>query len=70
MIMHFGHNGPYIPTAKCAIQIHTNTLTESEGLMAASSIPNSLPQAAPIRREGMKTPADTVSPYVQQARKK
>lgn len=38
--------------------------------MAESRIPHSLPQAAPISRDGMKTPADTVRPYVQHARKK
>lgn len=35
-----------------------------------SRIPNSRPHAAPRRRDGIKTPADTVKPYVQQARKK
>lgn len=35
-----------------------------------SRIPKSRPQAAPISREGMKTPADTVRPYVQHASKK
>ena len=46
------------------------TLTEPLEGMAASRIPNSLPQAAPMSRDGMKTPADTARPYVQQAKKK
>lgn len=42
---------------------HTDTLTESEEEeKEASSIPNNLPQAAPISRDGMKTPADTARP--------
>jgi len=35
-----------------------------------TAIPNSLPQAAPITREGMNTPLDTLRPYVITARKK
>lgn len=38
------------------------TLTEPLEVMAASSRPNSLPQAAPISSDGMKTPADTARP--------
>lgn len=41
---------------------HTHTLTEPVEVMEASSIPHSLPQAAPISSEGMKTPADTARP--------
>lgn len=33
-------------------------------------MPKSRPQAAPMSSEGMKTPADTVRPYVQHARRK
>jgi hypothetical protein len=35
-----------------------------------SMMPISRPHAAPMSSEGMKTPADTASPYVQHARKK
>lgn len=40
------------------------TLTErdDDDVMEASSIPHSLPQAAPISRDGIKTPADTARP--------
>lgn len=36
--------------------------TEPLEVIEASSIPNSLPQAAPMSSEGMKTPADTARP--------
>lgn len=41
---------------------NARTLTESLPVMDASSIPHNLPQAAPISRDGMKTPADTARP--------
>jgi hypothetical protein len=40
------------------------SLTES-GNTLASPIPTNRPQAAPVKREGMKSPLDTLSPYVQ-----
>lgn len=41
---------------------YTHTLTDPVEVMEASSIPHNLPQAAPISRDGMKTPADTARP--------
>lgn len=33
--------------------------------MAPKKIPTRRPQAAPVNRQGMKIPADTLKPYVQ-----
>ena len=35
-----------------------------------TAMPTSLPQAAPVSNEGMKTPLETLSPYVHTANKK
>lgn len=35
------------------------------GKTNSRAIPMSLPQAAPVNRDGMNIPADTLSPYVQ-----
>uniref|UniRef100_A0A6B0URM9 Putative secreted protein n=1 Tax=Ixodes ricinus TaxID=34613 RepID=A0A6B0URM9_IXORI len=40
------------------------------GKMARTPTPSRRPQTAPTSRVGMKTPLDTLSPYVQQLRKK
>lgn len=52
------------------LNVDWRALTELLEVVVASSIPHSLPHAAPISRDGMKTPAETARPYVQHARKK
>ena len=41
----------------------------SPGSMSTTPMPTSLPQAAPVARDGMKTPLETLSPYVHTLRK-
>lgn len=68
--MNVTHDNPFNNCVMTQFYILNCAHTEPVDVMEANSIPHSLPQAAPISRDGMKTPADTARPYVQHARKK
>lgn len=68
--MNVTHDNPFNNGVMTQFYILNCAHTEPVDVMEANSIPHSLPQAAPISRDGMKTPADTARPYVQHARKK